>query len=315
MAITASTELPAEDHGLIHAGPLNDDGPHWVHLERGHDNLKNWLQDQAGVPALYVPVMVEDAARPRADLVDDHALIVLRGANTNDGDAPHDLIGLRLWVTEGSLVTVRLRPVRTINAIRQDLEIGKGPANAADFLTRTVTGLTERLRELVDELEVKIDGLEEHAESGGPSNLREQVVSTRHVIAGLRRYMAPQRDALFALAKLKVDWLEDSHRDHIREQAQNTVRIVEVLEELKERTGVIHDDLMADVNERMNRTMYMLALVSILLLPPSLLTGLFGINVGGMPMVESGFGFWIVLAMVPGLILIFLALLKKLRWL
>ncbi len=315
MAITSSTPLPPEDHGLIYAGPLNNSGPHWVHLERGHDNLRSWLKDEAELPPLYVPVMVEDAARPRADLVDGHALIVLRGANTNEGDAPHDLIGLRLWLTEDSLVTVRLRPVRTINGIRQDLSEGKGPQTAADFLVHTVSGLTERLRELVDELEVKVDGLEEQAEDGGPSNLREQVVSTRHVIAGLRRYMAPQRDALFELAALKVDWLDDAHRDHIREQAQNTVRIVEVLEELKERTTVIHDDLIADVNERMNRTMYMLALVSILLLPPSLLTGLFGINVGGMPMVDSNYGFWVILAMVPGLIFVFLTLLKWLRWL
>jgi len=315
MALSGLEQLPSAEEGLIHSGPLNNDGPHWVHLERGHDEVTKWLSNHAHVPSLYIPALVEDAARPRIERVDDHLLIVLRGANMNEGDAPHDLIGLRLWVNADSVTSIRLRPIKTIATIREHLAAGTGPGTSADFLVTTVNGLTERLRELIDSIEMKVDALEEEAEGSKPRGLREQVVATRHMIAGLRRYMAPQRDALFALAGIKADWLDETHRAQIAEQAQNTVRLVEALEELKERTTVIHDDLIAHVNERMNGTMYMLALVSILLLPPSLLTGLFGINVGGMPLVDSPIGFWIVLGLVPGLIAVFLVMLRWLRWL
>lgn len=315
MSLLDSDHLPTADHGLIHALSLNNEGPSWVHLERGHQTVRKWLAERADVPTLYIPAIVDDAARPRAEQVDDHVLIVLRGANMNEGDEPHDLIGLRLWLNQDVITTVRLRPVQTIQSIRKQIDIGEGPETSAEFLSAIVTGLTKRLHELVESIDIKVDTLEEQAEAHAVRGLREDVVATRQMIAGLRRYMAPQRDALVALSDIQVDWLTDEARAQIAEQAQNTVRLVEALEELKERASVIHDDLMADVNERMNRTMYILALVSILLLPPSLLTGLFGINVGGMPMVDSPLGFWVVLGAIPGLIAACLVVLRWLRWL
>ena len=64
----------------------------------------------------------------------------------------------------------------------------------------------------------------------------------------------------------------------------------------------------------MNRTMYLLTIVSAVLLPPSLLTGLFGINVGGMPGVESHTAFWIVTVSIPIVAAVEIVVLRHLRW-
>lgn len=64
----------------------------------------------------------------------------------------------------------------------------------------------------------------------------------------------------------------------------------------------------------MNKTMYVLTVFSALLLPPSLLTGLFGINVGGMPGVEKHYAFYVVLIALPLLAAIQFIILRRLRW-
>jgi len=72
-----------------------------------------------------------------------------------------------------------------------------------------------------------------------------------------------------------------------------------------ERVNVkVEDELNNQLSERMNRTMYVLTIFAALLLPPSLLTGLFGINVGGMPGVESRWAFTIVVIALPALAVI-----------
>ncbi len=64
----------------------------------------------------------------------------------------------------------------------------------------------------------------------------------------------------------------------------------------------------------MNRTMYALTVVAAILLPPSLVAGLFGINVGGMPGVDNGNAFWIVVAAIAVLAVVEYICLRKLRW-
>jgi len=64
----------------------------------------------------------------------------------------------------------------------------------------------------------------------------------------------------------------------------------------------------------MNRTMYALTVVAAILLPPSLVAGLFGINVGGMPGIDNNAAFWIVVAAVVVLAVVEYICLRKLRW-
>ena len=77
---------------------------------------------------------------------------------------------------------------------------------------------------------------------------------------------------------------------------------------------MIQDELNSRLSDQMNRTMYLLAVVAAVLLPPSLVTGLFGINVGGMPGVENGLAFFIVVASLIAIGVVEVVLLRWLKW-
>ena len=60
--------------------------------------------------------------------------------------------------------------------------------------------------------------------------------------------------------------------------------------------------------------MYLLTIISAVLLPPSLLTGLFGINVGGMPGVDVSYAFWSVALVIPVIASVEVWMLRRLGW-
>jgi zinc transporter len=111
-----------------------------------------------------------------------------------------------------------------------------------------------------------------------------------------------------------VDWLSDEERMRLRETGDRTTRYVEDLDAIRERAAVTQEELNHRMAEQMNKTMYILSIVTGIFLPLGLLTGLFGINIGGMPGVGNHWAFAIfcaVLAVIAcGLIWFF----KRKKW-
>ncbi|UCH74428.1 MAG: zinc transporter ZntB, partial [Rhodospirillales bacterium] len=89
---------------------------------------------------------------------------------------------------------------------------------------------------------------------------------------------------------------------------------VEDLDAARERAAVTQDELNNRLSDQMNRTMYLLTIVAAVLLPPSLITGLFGINVGGMPGVENIWAFTGVVIALIVIAVIEVILLRRLKW-
>ena len=111
-----------------------------------------------------------------------------------------------------------------------------------------------------------------------------------------------------------VDWLLDLDRAYLRESADRTLRFVEDLDSIRERASIAQDELNSRVNDQMNRTMYLLTVVATLLLPAGILTGLFGVNVGGMPGIDSDWAFIGLFLLIPALAVLEFVLLRWLKW-
>ena len=128
----------------------------------------------------------------------------------------------------------------------------------------------------------------------------------------MRRYLVPQRDALTTLEIEDFHWLQPRDRSRLREAAERISRLGEDLDAIRDRTQIIHDQTMDRRAEKMNKRMLLLAIVTAIFLPLGLVTGLLGINVGGIPGGENPSAFWIVCAIVLVLGAVLLALAKRL---
>lgn len=290
------------------------DGTLWLHINTDGAQANAWVRNESGVARAVADTLLEPGDhRPRVQAGDANMLAILRGVNFNPGADPEDLIGLHMWIEEGLIISVRRRRVRSGQAIRERLAEAKGPRNVGEFLVVMSALLLEPLADLVEQIDDQIDAIEQAVVQESFDQVRGQLRDARQLTIVLRRYLSPQRDALAKLSTTKVKWLDDDDRAYLREIADSTTRYVEDLDSLRERASVIQEELTTQLAERTNKTIYVLTIFSAVLLPAALLTGLFGINVGGMPWVKSDLGFWIVLCGVPVLAVLVIFFLKLRR--
>jgi zinc transporter len=101
----------------------------------------------------------------------------------------------------------------------------------------------------------------------------------------------------------------------LREVAERTARFVEDIDSARERAAVTQEELNNRLSEQMNKAMYLLSIVAAIFLPLGLLTGLLGINVGGIPGSESKWAFSLVTILLVCLAAFLVAWFKKIKWL
>jgi zinc transporter len=131
----------------------------------------------------------------------------------------------------------------------------------------------------------------------------------------LRRYLAPQRDATARLQSEEQPWIDTREKARLREVTDRVVRYIEDLDSVRDRAAVIQDELASRLSEQMNRTMYHLTVVASIMLPLGFLTGLLGINVGGIPGSETPWAFAAVCAILAAVVAVQVVLFRRLRWL
>lgn len=266
----------------------------WLHLDRTDAASQEWLRQDSGLSTLVCEALLEQETRPRVRPIDDALLVILRGVNMNPGVEPDDMIALRLWVEAHRIITLRHRRLHVLQDVRDQLIAGQGPRSPGECLVAVATRLVDRQAPVVEELEDTVDEIESAIVDAKSYALRTRIADVRRRAIGLRRYIAPQRDVLVRIPNERVTWLDELQRARLRELGDRQLRLVEEVDEARERAAVAQEELGGRLAEQMNRNMYVLSLVAGVFLPLGLLTGLLGINVGGIPGSEEPHAFLIV---------------------
>ena len=292
-----------------------DDGILWIHLQREAQGTRDWLEKESGLDQILCDALLSDSPRPRCEQFGQALLISLRGVNLNPGANPDDMVGLIVWAETGRIITVRRRRLMAIDAVRKSIEKGDGPRSSGDFVAGVTDGLVERMGPVIADLDDKVDELEDGIIEGQTEGVRLSLAQLRREAIALRRYIAPQREAMARLITQQAPWLEDIHRRRLREVADSILRYVEDLDAARERAQIAQDELANRVTEQINRNMYVLSIVAAIFLPLGLLTGYLGINVGGIPGEKWPWAFAFVGAFLVFLALIEIWLFRRLKWL
>lgn len=298
-----------------------DGGALWVHLDRTKEHAQRWLREEAGLDALAVESLLAEETRPRAEEfgAGEQAglVVILRGINMNPGAEPDELISIRMWLDTTRVITVRQFRFKTIAGLRERAQQGRAPAAVGGLLVEIARGLTDRLGASVANLEEMLDDIEEAmvTRDADEASWRSELATIRRQAIGYRRYLVPQREALGALANGQSAVLTNRERAELRAILDQTTRVTESLEELRDRAAVTQDEMRARHEARIGRTVYLLTIVATVLLPLGFITGLLGINVGGLPLVESRWGFAVVCVLLVLIAAAEVWLFRKKRWL
>lgn len=264
---------------------------YWAHLDALNPQSRVWLDRHGRLPPLISDALLADETRPRAVTSPQGLLLVLRGVNLNPGADAEDMVSIRIWAERERLISTRRRRLLSVEdtvATLQDQPI----SGTAELLIRICGRMINRISDVVGELEDRMAVLEADVLTEATPTMRSRLAELRRESIALRRYLAPQRDALLRLQTDTPDFFSDLDRQHMREINDRMLRVIEDLDAVRERAMVVHEELVSSISDQLNKRMYLLSIVAALFLPLGFLTGLLGINVGGIPGADSPMGFW-----------------------
>jgi zinc transporter len=275
------------------------DGFHWVHLDIADPSAPQCLLAQLGLAPWTADLLLAADTRPRCDMYGEAALVNLRGINHNPGDEPEDMVSLRMWVESSRLISARMRRLHAVEDVREAIAEDRARAPTPGALVALIAmRLVDRMTPTITELNDAVDGFEEQVLDDARVISRAELAQHRRTAILIRRFVAPQREALNRLALEVVPWSTEADRRRFREAADMTTRAAEELDAARERAALVQDQITDARAQALNRSILILSVAAVVFLPLNLLAGMFGMNVGGIPFSESPWGFWIITAIL-----------------
>lgn len=287
----------------------------WVHLCRNRPGVNEWLEELA-IPEPTRELLVSDRTRPRAFREGETLVATLRGINFNPGAEPEDMLSIQLWCDGTRLVTLRKQPLQTPRHVLQMIDRREaGPNDCGALITELTEAMITRMNRAIVDMNEHLDQLEEREKDDDAEAILEKIATIRRNCLGLKRHMGPMHEALEAISRYAPLWFEDHDRREIAESIDRLRRYLEDLDISKESAVVLMDDVRGRSIARNEQATYLLTIVAGIFLPLGFLTGLLGINVGGVPGLDDPTAFWIVVGICSVIIGLQLLLFWKWKWL
>ena len=245
--------------------------------------------------------------RPRFEANDDYVLFVIR---LPCDKADLDFASLRIMANDKQVVVLSDYYPKAMQALLENMK----KASIKELMGALFNNILQTYNDIVTDLDESFDDIEDTVFSSKPMQTQEKLALMRQEVIMMRRHSYAQREALsarnrpvaYAANQAQVKWLNDVQFEFMR--------LVERLDSLRDRAVVTQESLMTLTQAQLNSKVYLLSVVTVLFLPLSFITGLLGINVGGIPGSQDAVGFGVVCGLLGLLLVIEVIVFKWYRW-
>jgi zinc transporter len=273
---------------LIHDGLL------WLHFNLTDARALQWLA-QAEIHASQQAraLLLSKDTFQQLHTTDDSIYGVISDLLRDIDDVTEETGFLRFVMTEQLLVSGRHHALCAVDATRRSLEDGYRIDSMASLLEIIVENVADTMDGVADRIAVSLDEVEEQVLSGNSKEMLQRLGRLRRTCVRLHRQLSGLRIVFHRLERKGVDDLKPNLQLRAGKLAQRLDGLDHRIVEMRERSRLLQEELHLQIEEQGNESLRVLSVLTSLLLPPTLITGIFGMNTKGLPLtdVESGF-FW-----------------------
>lgn len=274
-------------------------GPYmWLHFNLSHAQAERWLTRHAGLSDIFFETLKDGLHSTRIERADDALIAVINDVHFEFSFEPSDISTLWIHVGPRLVVTARAKPLRSVDALRTAVKAGDAPRSSTELLEHLLRAQADVLVNIVRGVTTRIDEIEDELLAGRLDHKRARLGVLRRVLVRLQRLLAPEPAALFRLLQNPPGWMAEHDAQELRGSTEEFSVVLRDMQALQERIKLLQEEVAANVNEDNNRSLFVLTVVTVLALPINIMAGLFGMNVGGIPLAEHKHGFWIVVAII-----------------
>ena len=267
------------------------------------------------------PLAVEDLrARRQRVKIDTYAnlhVVVAYETRKPRGGRSFDLGELHLIAAPDSLVSIHWGASPSIEDVRQRVQqrgdrVGH---SVGAVLYAVLDTVVDGYFPLLDRLSDRIDRLEDRIVRGeqGGTTLRD-VLAIKRELLELRRVLAPQRDVANALLRRDVALIDDHAAPYYQDLYDHLVRVLDQLDLYRDLIGSTLDANLSVTSNNLNEVMKRLTAFTVVIMLPTLVASIYGMNFRGMPGLDSPLGFWISIGVMVLLAVLAAAYFRAKDW-
>lgn len=271
---------------------LRHDGLLWLHFNLADIRAAQWLtSSDVGLPEIAKTLLLSHDNFQQIHNADDSVYGVIADL-VRAIDRPTEETGfLRFIMTERLLVSGRIHALCSVDATRRVLEGGQRVSSAAGLLETIVEYVAETMERIADRIDEELDDFEERVLSDDTVDLRKDLGKLRRTCVRLHRQLSGLRFTFHRLEQQDSDALKPALRLRAGKLAQRLDALDHAVVEMRERSRVLQEELHLKIEEQTNKSINLLSILTALLLPPTLVTGIFGMNTKGLPLTDVDNGF------------------------
>jgi len=275
---------------------LKNEGLAWVHLDANHESTKEWLEREVDyLDHLIIDALIAEETRPRVTEFESGLLIILRGINLDKNAEPEDMVSIRMWIDGDRIITMQRHDMKALFDLRHEIDLGKTIKNSGEFLYNLLFEILAVTAPFLHELGEKVDVLEKKIVTTD-TDFREEVLQIRTQSTVFKRYLMPQREAIAKLRICDHEWINDWAKRHFQEHLDHITMLIEEVDEVRDRSRILHDEIFHGLTEKLNKSMYTLSLIAAVFIPLTFFTSVFSVNIGGLPGIGDPYAFYSMMA-------------------
>lgn len=267
----------------------------WLHFNLSDARARRWLLDAAFVPTALREVLQEHDENRRVEATDGGLLLVISDFTYEDESDPSEVAALWCYAGPRLLITARLHAIKSADELRLRMRSGISAASGIELATQLLDIRTARIKQLAGKMTGQLDDIEDEILAGNIEQQREQLGRSRRLCARLRRQFAPERADIGRVLHRSAQPLPDAERGVLESSVEGLAFAIEEIAEIYERAKLLQEELASRLAENTGRNLYVLSLLTAVLLPMTLVTGVFGMNVAHLPGANS---FWLVMLLI-----------------
>jgi len=298
------------------AAAVGDEGTVvWLHFSAAHAGARRWLAQSGFVQAGFLRLIEEHETRVQITASAPALIAVINDLAFGEEVDPAEVVTVFVYASPRLIVTARNHAARTVDLLRQSARAELAAPSGQALFARMLEAQTEQLRQWLDDAAHQLDHAEDRILVGEVTEQRRNLGRIRRLALHLRRHFSPARVALHRLlapadgrgAADVVSW---------RAVHDNLGFAIDEATSVYERAKLLQEELSSRLAEATNRNLYVLTTWTIVFLPMTLISGIFGMNVAGLPGVGEGStagAFWAVMLLMAFAGVLVLLILRRRR--
>ncbi|NUU01894.1 transporter [Herbaspirillum robiniae] len=285
----------------------------WLHVKTADVKIQHWMQHHSGIPEYITEFLLSNDTHPGLHATPDGVYGTLTDMKMEIGDTGTEKGALHFYLDRSRLLTLRTQPLLSTNMLRQKVLDGGEFDNTMDLFAELLRCLADGFNSRLDHLNDKVDDIEFSVLSDRRPEDRAELSGIRRQLAELRRFIAPERRILAQFNRLRPSWVPLEAMEDLTHALDELNELHSTVEAVYERAKLLQEEIASQMSEQMNRNLMALSVLTALLMPATLVSGIFGMNVAGLPGLHDEGSFWIVMGVMGGLGVATVALLKWMR--